>query len=535
MIRAFILLLMLCSPAVAHYDAAPKVELLHTELDAVGWTLDALLKYPANRRHLMRFVYVPAWGDAEWIGATDSAVNMAAGHSTVLVRGDVHAGGWLLAYDLERLAGGNLDILKRLVQTWDELAVREARFHVPELNLEKRKNKAALLAPHLQEAIAQHATKPEKSERLDVLVTDLTKSTGAIYPADFLIEQLLTSVRGKYPEFRQIDFEVKQFTPLQALLKKRGFFFEQSSDAAADKGAILLISDITFKNRVIVTTYGLLSRQPAVLTFDTKDLRTRAAEQFARNLIEYQNFSDASEIFIPMPNGLVEYVLADAKGNITRVAPPDVAADHTKPAGATHELEMGMSCVMCHFPDGGYKLRRNDLELLVGSDTDFLGDDLSFTDRQGKKVTLSFQQAVAVVASRFGEPIYEADGILGRTERDFARAIDALTEYEVKADGPGVVQQLGVKLREIYHGYRFQAIDAQRACLELGVRVAKEQASAVLRQLVPPPPAGGREDILIGLLRAGASIKRDDMDSIHVEMARRALVTRPTLIPEGSQ
>lgn len=511
-----------------------KLQLVHTELDAVGWALDALLKYQ-GREPYIRFVYLPPWADAEWIGVMNVAVNLAASHTTIPILADVHAGGWLLAYDLEQLAGGDRNILGRLVETWDELARRDAVFHVPELNLEKSKGRVALLAPHLQDALARHVTNPERSERLDVLVTGLTRSTGAIYPADFLLEQLLTSVRGKYPEFRQIDFQVKQFTPLQALLKKRGFFFEQSQDGKGDKGAYLIWSEITGKDRIIDTAFGLFSRQPVVISFDPKDLRTRAAEQFARNLLEFERFADASEIFIPMPNGLTEYVLADAKGNIQRVAPPDIVADHKKPAGYTHELEMGMSCIMCHFPDGGYKLKSNDLEKMLGSDIDIVGENgLTYTGKDGKAVQLTKVQAVAKLAGRYGEPIYDPDGILGRAERDFTAVIDALTDYDIAADEPNCVVRVGAKMREIYHGYRYTLIDAEKKCLSLGVKVPSGRGKETLRRLSPPLPKGQTDDIMIGFLKNGAKIKRDDDDAIHVELARRALVTRPTLFEEGN-
>lgn len=526
--------LKVAAPSLVQQQAAPAqpakpgVELLPTELDQVGWLLDALTKYPERDRPYLRSSVIPPWGDADWIGALDFAVNAACSQTQILVKADVHANGYLMVWNLERLAPDPVH-LKRLIATWDELAVREARFHVPELNLEKRKVKAALLAPHLQAALARHVTDASKSKRLDVLVTQLTQSTGAIYPADFLLEQLLTSVRGKYPEFRQIDFKVEKFTPLQVLLRKRGFFFEQSQDGAGDKGAVLIASGVTGKNRIIDTSYGLFGRQPMAVTFDVKDLRTRAGEKFLRNLVEFERFHDASEIFIPLRNGLIEYVLADAKGNIQRVAPPDVVADHTKPAGFTHELESAMSCITCHFPDGGYKSQRNDLELLLGSDTDFVGDDFSYTNKEGKQIKLSRAQAVAIVAGRYGEPIYDPDGILGRAERDFAKAVATLTNYQITADGPNAVQQLGATIKSVWHSYRYATINADRACLELGVRVEDGQGMAILKQLCPPPPAGQQEDILIGLLRAGASITRDDFDSVHVELARRTLVTRPTL------
>lgn len=532
-----------------------KTELLHTEADAVGWAFAALTQYPEAERPYIRFVYLPPWADPDWIGVVDFAVNTACSHTRLLQRADRHAGGWLLAYNLQRLAPG--PELAQLVATWDSLAVDESRFHVPSVNVvdvtetiqvaqvkngrtiqvpqqqvRQVSTKIAILAPHLQDALAKHATDPTKSQRLDVLTTQLTSSTGGIYPADFLVEQLLTSLRGKYPEFRQMQFQGTTATPFQTLLSKRGFFFERSRDLSGDKGALLLISGVTGKARVVMTSYGIAGRAPMAVTFDYKDSTVRPDQQFVRNLIEFDALADAKECFLPLPNGLVEYVLADARGNLQRSAPPDVVADSTKPDGHTKELEMGMSCILCHAPQQGYRTARNDMEFLLGSDTDFFGESLGYTTADGKAVSLTRAEAVAIVAGRYGERIDEPDGVLGRARRDFVRTIDLLTDYPIVADGPTSVELLGVKLKEIYHGYRYRTIDAERACLELGVRVPAGQGLATLRKLVPPPPAGQQEDVMIALLRNGATIKRDDFSAIYVEMARRTLATRTTLVKE---
>jgi hypothetical protein len=538
---------------LAQSAPATKVELLHTENDACGWAFSALQSYPEADRPYIRFVYLPPWADPEWIGALDFAVNAACSHTRLLHRADRHAGGWLLAYNLQRLAPG--PELAQLVATWDSLAIEESRFHVPSVNVSEvvetiqvptTKNgrttnvpqqqirqvstEVALLAPHLQEALAKHATDATKSQRLDVLVTQLTSSTGGIYPADFLLEQLLTSLRGKYPEFRQMAFQTTGATPFQTLLAKRGFFFERSRDLSGDKGALLLISGVTGKGRVVMTSYGISSRQPMAVTFDFKDSTVRPDRQFIRNLIEFDALADAKECFVPLSNGLIEYVLADAKGNLQRSAPPDVVADSTKPDGHTKELEMGMSCILCHASQDGYRTARNDMEFLLGSDTDFFGDALGYTTADGKTVALTRAEAVAIVAGRYGERIDEPDGVLGRARRDFIKTVDLLTDYEVKGDEPTSVARLGLKIKEIYHGYRYRTIDAERACVELGVRVPAGQGLATLRKLVPPPAAGQIEDVVIALLRNGATIRRDDFSAVYVEMARRAMVNRNSLL-----
>lgn len=537
----------------------PDVEFLHTEIDAIGWVFDALGKYQEEDRPFIRFVYLPPWADPDWVGVVDYAMNAACSHSRTLYRGDRHAGGWLLGYNMQVLCPDPIK-LEKILSVWDGLSVIEPRFHMPAVNstelietydaietdrfgrqvtVKRKRTKqiiknTAFLAPHLEAALAKHVTKAEQSIRIDALVTQISKTPGPVYPADFLIEQLLTSAAGKYPEFRLMDFTVESGTPLQTMLKRSGFFFEQSTNLRGDKGAVILISDVTGKGRVVITVSGLTSQVPAMFTFDIADKRTAPGEQFIRNLVQYEPFHDATEVFIPMQNGLIEFVLADSKGNLQRVAPSNVVADSTKPNGHTKELEMGMSCIICHGPEDGYKTAKNDAEYILGSDVDYFGDGIEYDDRlTNKRVSLSRQESIDLVAGRFGERIDEPDGIIGRARRDYIRAVDSLTGWGIGSiddpNAPSAARKVATKIEEIYHGYRYSRINADRICLELGVRVPQGQGKKYLKILAPAPKKGDVEDIVIGLVRNGAEIIRSEADSIYGELARRAVTTRATL------
>ncbi len=499
-------------------------EQTHTEADAVGWAFEALLKYEQEEWPNIRFVYVPAWGDAEWIGATNVAVNLAASHSRTLHPADVHAGGYLLAFNLSRLAPHPKQ-LKTLRATWDSLAINDPYFHVPAINQQKG-GAVAILAPHLQQAVAVRAEQTKQTERLDVLLATMTGSPGVVYRADFLIEQLLTSLRGRYLDFRQIDLSkpAKGSTQFRREAAKYGFFPKESRLQQGEKGELMLIADVTGKSRVVQTIFGTASQQPLASTFDFADETTRPDEQFIRNVVSFDAFHDAGEHFVPMRNGLIEFILTDGDGNIQKAAPPEVVADHTKPNGHTKQLEAGMSCVVCHMTSGTgmYQTARNDMEFLLGADVDFFGDDFTLTDSDGKAVVLSRAEAVDLVAGRFGQRIDEPDGILGRARRDFARAIAVLTDYPIEADGPDAVYRAGIKIQQIYHGYRYAPVDAQRACQELGYKVDRPRALETFRRLAPAPAAGSEEDIVIAMVRAGAIIKRDDWEAIYAECAQRA-------------
>ena len=139
----------------------------HNTVDAVRWAAVALAEYKPERRKFIRFVYVPEWADKEWIGAMNFAVNAAASQVRTIHVADIHAGGWLLAYDLSRLA--TKEKLVRLVEVWDGLAVDDPYFHVPSVNVDSAPSVGlAILAPHLEEAAAVNLTNPGADKRLDV-------------------------------------------------------------------------------------------------------------------------------------------------------------------------------------------------------------------------------------------------------------------------------------------------------------------------------------------------------------------------------
>lgn len=531
------------------------VEVNPTEIDAVVWAFDALLQYPEDQRQYIRFLWLPPWADEEWPGVIRWVVNSACSHSRVLYRGDLHAGGWMMAFDLSQLAQG--EQLVELVRVWDSLAEKDPYFHVPGVNVQvdcetckgigklrytrdgkeeidacnvcggsgkiQSEKTTAILAPHLDAALARHVTDSSRDQRVDVLVTQMTQSTGAIYRADWFLDQAFTSLGGVYPEFRQIKWE----DGLKKHLEGAGYSIESAIAVGGEKGALLLISEVTGKSRIVLVIFGVAGRAPLVVTFDAGNERTRPDEQFIRNVFEFQPFTDAGEVFVPMPNGLIEYLLVDGSGNFQRSAPDNIVADSIKPDGHTKQLEMGVSCALCHAPNDGYNTAKNDMEFVLGSDVDFIGEDFSYRNGAGQVVTLTREAAIDTLAGRFGERIDEPDGLLGRARRDYSRAVSRLTDYTIDADGPSPVARVGLKLKEILHRYNYRRVNAEMVCLELGVRVAPARSLAVLREIVPPAPVGQQEDILISLLRNGAEIKREDLEAIYGEMARRAVLHRP--------
>lgn len=549
--------------------AEPPPQNVTTEADVVGWAFDAALTYTPDQQPYIRFVWIPPYGDVNWIGAVDDAVNMACNQTTTSIRGKKFAGGLLLGYAFNDLVP-DPEIRAKVLKQWDDLALDESKFHIPQIDqvfIEvdgpevkdpktgkvtrpkakvKQTTKVALLAPHLAQALAKYIG-PDKGadKRIDVLVTQLTRSTGGIYPADFVIEQTLTSARGKYLELRQVQLKGSGGkSAIEIELAKHKFFQDDADKSNGLKGAWIKRSGVTGKERLVFSFYGSSSKIPVLVTFDHTDGFRNPSQQFIRNLIEPFQFAQAGEWFIPLANGMVECLLTNDKGDILRVAAPDVACDYTKPDGYTKELEGAMSCLICHGPFNGYRTTGNDMEYFVGADADFFGDTGYDYSTGGKHLTR--EQALAIVAGRLAERIDSADGILGRARRDHVRASLSVTDYRIDGSNallpqsaadiratlgqPGQLksasQLVSEKIKEIYHGYRYQDIDAQRACLELGRKVGRSVALKELREMIPTVKVGRRQDEIITLLKNGCPITRDDWDAVYPELAKTAAAKR---------
>src|SRR6185369_15262989 len=89
---------------------------------------DILLRDPHDRPYL-RYIALPHWATADWHGINSFLVNSAVSTSSNVVLPDGAAGGWLIVWDLRRLAPKDSDF-KRVASVWDSMFVGEPYFHV---------------------------------------------------------------------------------------------------------------------------------------------------------------------------------------------------------------------------------------------------------------------------------------------------------------------------------------------------------------------------------------------------------------------
>lgn len=463
-----------------------------TPADATGWTLADVATLPDTDRPFCRHLWIPPWGNDKWLPALNFTVNTACSHAKTIQLGNVSANGWLVRYDLRRLAPDPAKLAK-LIETWDSLAVQDPYFHVPEANT---KLKAAVIAPHLPQDQAG-------------LLTGLTLSAGAVYRADwFIVKALSTLNGGKYYEFRQVVRQPEKGTALDNWLSQRGLFVATTQAVGGERRAAMFHSNVTGKPRRI-DFFPTLAGGLGSITRDVKDGNVDAKSHPLRNLLNFKD--DGSEIIVSQPNGMLDFLLADNKGNIVDEAPPDLVRDHTIPAPYTSRLQPARSCISCHGIEGedGWRIVTNDVAKLLTSRLNVFADASD---------VLTPEQVADKLAGFYALPVEHADGFLGRARRDHSTAVYAAAAG-IKFDGKSIVADVSQLVTAIIHGYEYQRITPEVAARELGVTIPSDATGDVLEMALGAPNVSDVVDPVVGFLRIGVAVNRTDFEAVYADMA----------------
>jgi hypothetical protein len=467
-----------------------------TPAEAVGWALGDLAAVGEADRPFQRYVWLPPWADERWIAAVNFSVNTAASHSAVIQLATPCANGWLMRYDMRRLAP-SIEQLQKLLTTWDGLALQDPYFHVPLIN---SKVPAAVLAPHLrqQEAVA---------------LAGLSLSTGAIYRADFLLVKMLSTLEGgKYYDFLQVPRKVAANTnPQSAWLSTLGVFEATTKSLAADQRTAIFRSGVTGKPRRIDVFYGLgRGGNLVTITHDIGDEDVDAGQHPIRNLLAFDD--RGREAIVSRPNGTHAFALFDDSGNFVDSVPDNIATDHTVPAPHTKRLQSAISCIRCHGPHDGYQPFGNDVQTILRSRLDV------FSDLAGNGVTR--EQVVDRLAGLYAGQLDVPDGPIGRGRRDYSAAVYRIVGGAY-GDAPSVVTAASDHVSGIFANYRYDVVSPQRACMELGLSVEPNQGIAGLEKMMGNE-IGVAIDPISGTLRAGIAVNRSDFEHVYADLALTA-------------
>lgn len=476
-------------------------ERVPTPVEAVGWALGDLAVVPDGDRPFQRYLWIPPWGSDKWVPALDFTVNTAVSHATVIQLGTPVANGWLVRYDLRRLAPSQSQF-DQLRATWDGLAVQDPYFHVPSTTTGIA---AAVIAPQLRQAEA-------------VALSGLSLSTGAIYRADFFVAKAISTLEGgKYYDFLQIPGRGVQrdraFSAQDQWLATLGVFEATTKSLNGDQRSAIFRSGITGKPRRIDVFYGLgRGGNLCTITHDIADEDVQAGQHPIRNLLAFHD--RARELIIERPNGTHAFALTDNRGEFVDSAPDNVARDTTVPPPHTSRLQPAISCIRCHGPYDGFQPFGNDVQRLLTGRVDV------FADLSGGSLTR--EQAIDRLAGLYAGQLDEPDAPVGRARRDYAavcyKLLGPVNPFGAQAEVSPVLL-LSQTVGEMFATYRYDLVTPSRAALELGLRVPDVQGSTGLEQWLGKQVVGTVVDPITATLLVGLSVNRSDFETVYVDMA----------------
>ena len=486
---ALSLILLAAWPPTASGQEPTKIP---TPADATGWALSDLVQIPEADRPFVRYLWIPPWGSERWVPAIGFTVNTAASHARTIQPAAVTANGWMVKYDLRKLAPEPKKLAK-LLETWDGLAVDDPYFHVPSANTEI---KAAVIAPHL-------------SQEQAAVVAGLTLSTGAVYRADwFIVKALSTLDGGRYYDFRQVNKSPEKGTALDNWLSQRGLFVGTTQAVGGERRAAMFRSGVTGKPRR-VDVFPTLTGSVGSITRDISDGVVGADAHPIRSLLDMR--FDGSETIVAQPNGLHDFVLSDAKGNIVDEAPPDLVRDHTVKAPFTARLQPAISCIRCHGTEQaeGWQPITNDVQKLLGSRLNVFAD---------VSKTLSAEEVADTLAGFYSLDLDAADGLIGRGRRDYSTAVFR-TAQGIQFEEKSIVTAVSKEVSAIYEAYQWDLVTPTIAARELGFLQSKDGKANILDIAMGEPAVGEAVDPVLGFLRIGISINRTDWELVYADAA----------------
>lgn len=504
--------------------------------DAVAWAiLDLKSRQQADPTcgPFMRYIWIPPWGDVKWLETNSLVVNSACSQSNLIALPESSAAGWLIAWDLRRLAP-KADDLHRLAIVWDALAVNEPYFHA-QLPIIGGVQTVAKCRPYIHiDGKTYHARifvpAPHVATGYSLLESETICFAPLVRADDFLRRMTSTIEGGLY--YHSIGFirDGHRLTE-QEIFKLVGLDVLLSRKVEGDDRAAVFQSAVTGKPRTVEQVQGAVGR--ARLTYDIFDEDVDASRHAIYQLLNGVEKARGKEIIFERPNGTLGYFLSDGKGKLVDVAPPNLVSDHNVPSPHTAQLFPMISCIRCHGPTGGVQVVRNDVPKLLGGgvgEVDFF-DDLSAKD--GRFATVDRITGLYAAGDKFTSDLEDS-------QNKFADTVFRATRGSGPRGNVGVAEKASQNIADQFAKYWYAKspteanVSADAFLLELGYRAKAGEGAAVLRQVMPKR----RIDVLIDgravefadpaleALKRGLTIRRQDAQRIFPYAAYQAVKAR---------
>lgn len=517
--------------------------------DAIAYAVADLAKVNKDLRPFQRYIWIPD-GDRKKIALISFATNLAISKSSTILKPAVVANGKLVRWNLQQLAPriGQYTTLHAL---WEELAF-EPYFHITKTTADAiptnatqidslnsdppgsirfkidgqifyRSPSGTIFALQNNQWIQNQTIAIQRVATYGshvgleqgVLLQGLSQSNATVVRYDFFLAKVLSSVDGgMYYRFAGIEANPKGKTAQAAFLESVGADESLVAKLRSDQRVAIFRSNVTGKPRRIDAFYGVGVRPGSgtgliTITHDIFDNDVDPRTDPIRNLLEFKD--RAREVIAEKPNGMHIFALFDANGALQNSVPDTIAKDHGVPNPHTARLQASISCIRCHGPHDGLQPFSNDVKSMLSGLLDVFGD----------------------VTSKRAVPD-QLDRLAGLYSGDLSKAIrrgrDDYSDAVYIATSGMSVKNASAGIARIYNDYVYDQVDAWKACLELGYLVPKNQGVRYLNQILPPLSRDvvgiSPEDPIIGALKAGLKINRQQFEQVYADAAFRAQQTR---------
>lgn len=493
--------------------------------DAVAWAVQDIMLRPAADRPFLQYLWVPPWGSIAWHQANSFLVNSAVSQSSVIALPEGVAGGWMMVWDLRKLAPKDAD-LQRLLIVRNALSFKEPYFH---LELPKGQAVACRQYQHIDGKI-YHARRfvpaPHVAQGYALLEQE-TLSFAPLLRADDFLRRIASTVDGGL-YYHAIGFITngKRLTEKE-IFRLVGLDVALSREVEGDDRAAMFQSGVTGKPRMIEQVQGAVGK--ARITYDVFDEDVDADRHAVYELLDMVNRARGKELIYERPNGLLGYFLTDGEGKLVDVAPPNLVSDHQTPAPVTKQLYPPLSCIRCHGQNAGVQIIRNDVTTLLASGRD---GDVDVFDDLSNRSTNRFATVDRLAGLFAASDKFYNDIALQRVR--YADAVWTATRGMAVEGKDNVTIKTSKELADQYAKYWYPTglsqgnVSADQAAMELGHKVTKEgEGAAFLRQTLKP----GRVDFVVdgvpvesadpslAALRRGLTIRRQDFERIYAYAA----------------
>lgn len=427
--------------------------------------------------------------------------------------------------DLAEYAGHDETTLRRLMDTWDRM--QDPQFYLPTDDFKtistpwyfhtdgKRYNKVQVRVV----VGARHAD-------VDGRLARLVELTGCAVPiisiGQFERFLLNSDFGGLYPQFRGFEQAPEKGTAEEAFLLRANIDLQQLGARNSDQ-RVVCYGIPTGQPRLIEYMNAAVTRPgvgPTIATI-TRDFFAGPIDQNKHpleNLAERKH--DGTEIFLPTPEGGLEFALFNGQGGFVKSAPPNLAADRTIPAPWLPILQGPSSCIRCH--------SQTNAEVLVNSIYQPAPNYVTYLRNAEFKTTAGVVKFdVFKESGDSGKALKRLVSLYnGETTDAFAWAGRTYAKFVFDATGVPFEQACRAMLK-VHDDWLYSFVTPKKACLTLGYKVeTEEQAVLLFNQICPIAP----EPLRVTQIRAWDAKERpfkipiDDWLTVYPEVALRVQI-----------